>query len=112
MLPVSLKLKAQRSKQEKLLHPILEKGAFNKTPKGKLYSGTNSLIEEIQNTKMDKRSRVTKRPSLFSVNTDLIYEGSMSEMEVTMQKDPKTQKESLFTIGSIKNTEDDPHLIK
>ena len=70
-------------------------------------SPKKSLLEDVQNSVTDKRSRVVRRQnSLFSVNTDLIFEGSVSELEIQ-------QKESLATVASGKSIDENPqHLIK
>ena len=61
----------------------------------------NSILEEVSSSKHNKSSKRKRRNSLNSVNTDLIFEGTVSELELQ-------QKESMNTIGSARSIEDDP----
>ena len=102
VVPSKLKLKAsssiRNSNGSKVAKPVLGRGSYSKPPK-KVPSPKNSIIEEVQNSTTDKRSGLTQRPSLFSVNTDLIFEGTMSEAEMI-------PKDTLKPIGSIKSIEE------
>ena len=110
MVPASLKLKAKEFKVAKSKSQ-LGRGSYSKSPRLKMTRPKNSIIDEVANSTVDKRSGVTQRASLYSVNTDLILDGTMSEAEMQCSC-YKDQFATNLNFSSIKSTADDRELIK